>query len=88
MQVYCVLIVRLLMVAIRKKAVTKKSFAKMITVIRLHLMSYVELMEFIKDAYKHGERRIMHYLHLNPIIKTGVLLSVLRHLILPCNLYL
>ena len=35
-----------------KKAATKKSFANMITVIRLHLTSYVELMAFIKDTYK------------------------------------
>ncbi|WP_315816775.1 hypothetical protein [Paraflavitalea speifideaquila] len=46
------LIAQLLMVVIRKKAATKKSFANMITVIRLHLMSYEELMEFIKDTYK------------------------------------
>jgi len=52
MQVYCVLIAQLLMVVIRKKAATKKSFANMITVIRLHLMSYVDLFEFIKDTYK------------------------------------
>ncbi len=52
MQVYCVLIAQILMVVIRKKAATKKSFANMITVIRLHLMSYVELLEFIKDTYK------------------------------------
>jgi len=52
MQVYCVLMAQLLMVVIRKKAATKKSFANMITVIRLHLMSYVELMDFIKDTYK------------------------------------
>ena len=52
MQVYCVLIAQLLMVVIRKKAATKKSFANMITIIRLHLMSYVELFEFIKDTYK------------------------------------
>jgi len=51
-QVYCVLIAQLLMVVIRKKAATKKSFANMITVIRLHLMSYVELLDFIKDTYK------------------------------------
>lgn len=51
-QVYCVLIAQLLMVVIRKKAETKKSFANMITVIRLHLMSYVELFEFIHDTYK------------------------------------
>lgn len=52
MQVYCVLMAQLLMVVIRKKAATKKSFANMITVIRLHLMSYVELLGFIKDTYK------------------------------------
>jgi hypothetical protein len=52
MQVYCVLLAQLLMVVIRKKAATKKSFANMITVIRLHLMSYVGLLEFIKDTYK------------------------------------
>lgn len=52
MQVYSVLIAQLLMVVIRKKAATKKSFANMITVIRLHLMSYVSLLEFIKDTYK------------------------------------
>jgi hypothetical protein len=52
MQVYCVLIAQLLMVVIRRKAATKKSFANMITVIRLHLTSYVGLLEFVKDTYK------------------------------------
>ncbi len=52
MQVYSVLIAQLLMVVIRKKAAAKKSFANMITVIRLHLMSYIELLAFIKDSYK------------------------------------
>ena len=52
MQVYCVLIAQLLMVVLRKKAQTKKSFANMITVIRLHLTSYVNIIEFIKDTYK------------------------------------
>lgn len=51
-QVYCVLIAQLLMVVIRKKAATKKPFANMITVIRLHMMSYVSLVEFIKVCYK------------------------------------
>lgn len=51
-QIYCVLIAQLLMVVIKKKANSKKSFANIITVIRLHLMSYVELFEFIKDTYK------------------------------------
>ena len=52
MQVYCVLMAQLMMVVIRKKAATKKSFANMITVIRLHLTSYVGLLAFIKDTYK------------------------------------
>ena len=51
MQVYSVLIAQLLMVVIRKIAETKKSFSNMITVVRLHLMSYVNLIEFIKDTY-------------------------------------
>jgi len=50
--VYCVLIAQLLMVVIRKKANPKKSFVNMRTIIRLHLMSYVDLLEFIKDSYK------------------------------------
>lgn len=52
MQVYMVLIAQLLMVVIRKKSETKKSFANIITLIRLHLMSYVHLLDFIKDTYK------------------------------------
>jgi hypothetical protein len=51
-QVYAVLIAQLLMVVIRKKSQTKKSFSNIITVIRLHLMSYVDLMSFMKDTYK------------------------------------
>jgi hypothetical protein len=52
MQIYCVLIAQLLMVVIRKKSATRKSFANMITVIRLHLMSYVGMLNFIKDTYQ------------------------------------
>jgi hypothetical protein len=51
-QVYCVLIAQLLMVVVRKQSFTIKSFANMITLIRLHLMNYVNLLEFIKDTYK------------------------------------
>ena len=51
-QIYCVLIAQLLMIVIKKKSQTKKSFASIITVVRLHLMSYVELFAFIKDTYK------------------------------------
>ena len=66
MQVYCVLIAQLLMVVIRKKASTKKSFANMITVIRLHLMSYVGLLEFIKDTYKAWRKKYSVSLAFDP----------------------
>jgi hypothetical protein len=56
MQIYCVLMAQQLLVVIRKKADTGKSFADMITVIRLHLMSYVSLMECIKDTYKEWRK--------------------------------
>jgi hypothetical protein len=51
-QIYCVLIAQLLLVVIKKKALSKKAFSNMVTVIRLHLMSYVELFSFLKDTYK------------------------------------
>jgi len=51
-QLFCVLIAQLLMVVIKKKSQTKKSFANIITVVRLHLMSYVKLFAFLKDTYK------------------------------------
>ena len=66
MQVYCVLIAQLLMVVIRKKAATKKSFANMITVVRLHLTSYVELMAFIKDTYKAWRKTYNASLNFSP----------------------
>lgn len=51
-QIYCVLIAQLLMVVIKKKSETKRSFSSIITVVRLHIMSYVELFDFLKDTYK------------------------------------
>lgn len=51
-QIYVILIAQLLMVVLRKKSKTKKSFSNMITIIRLHLMSYVDLIEFVQDSAK------------------------------------
>jgi len=65
-QIYCVLIAQLLMVVIRKKSETRKSFANMITVIRLHLMSYVSLLEFIKDTYKAWRRTFNTQVNFSP----------------------
>ena len=51
-QVFSVLIAQVLMVVIRKKSETKRSFTSIITVVRLHIMSYVQLFDFLKDTYK------------------------------------
>jgi IS4 transposase len=65
-QIYCVLMAQLLMVVIRKKSETRKSFANMITVIRLHLMSYVSLLEFVKDTYKAWRKAFDMQVALSP----------------------
>lgn len=51
-QVFSALIAQVLMVVIKRKSETKRSFTSIITVVRLHIMSYVELFEFLKDTYK------------------------------------
>lgn len=59
-QVYCVFIAQLLMVVARKKALAKKSFANVITLIRLHLMSYVALLELLKTHTVLGVKVTAH----------------------------
>ncbi|MFN5070640.1 MAG: transposase [Cyclobacteriaceae bacterium] len=51
-QVFCVRIAQVLMVVIKKKSETKRSFTSILTVVRLHIMSYVELFDFLKDTYQ------------------------------------
>jgi len=75
-QIYCVLMAQLLMVVIRKNAATKKSFANIITV-PITLMSYVELLHFIKDTYK-AWRRSMIYPLIFPHKKGGELPHILK----------
>ena len=71
-QIYCALIAQVLMVVITKKSETKRSFTSVITVVRLHIMSYVELFEFLKDTYKAW--RSSHSPPLNN--KMGIALSL------------
>jgi hypothetical protein len=40
----------------QEKTETRKLFANMITVIRLHLISYLSLMELIMDIYKEWQK--------------------------------
>jgi len=51
-QVFWVLIAQVLMVVIKKKSETKRSFTSILTVVRLHIMSYIELFDFLKDTYQ------------------------------------
>jgi hypothetical protein len=37
---------------IRRKSETNRSFTSILTVVRLHIMSYGELISFLKDTYK------------------------------------
>ena len=58
--------VELLLVVIGKKSETRKSFANMLTVIRLHPMSYVSLFEFVKDTYKAWQKAFDMQVALSP----------------------
>lgn len=71
-QIYCALIAQVLMVVITKKSETKRSFTSVLTVVRLHIMSYVELFDFLKDTYKAW--RSSHSPPLNN--KMGIALSL------------
>jgi hypothetical protein len=51
---------QLLIVLIWKKSETRKSFSNMITVIRLHLMTYLSFMEFINDTLQ-GMAKVVRY---------------------------
>ena len=57
MQIFCVLIAQILMVVVRKKAKVKKSFANMITFIRQHILSFIDLIEYITDALTAWKRK-------------------------------
>jgi hypothetical protein len=51
-QIWCTLIAHLLMSIIKKASKTNKAFSTVVTIIRLHLMSYVDLVSFLKNAMK------------------------------------
>ena len=63
---------QLLMVVIRKKSETRKTFTNMITLIRQHLMSYVSLMEFIKDKYYDWRKVFDVQVAFCPDVETGI----------------
>jgi hypothetical protein len=56
-QIWCTLIAHLLLSIIKKTSKTNKAFSTVITIIRLHLMSYVDLMSFLKNAMKAWQEK-------------------------------
>ena len=49
-QIFCVLICQLLIIVARKKAQVKKSITSVITFIRIHVLSFINLIAYIKDS--------------------------------------
>lgn len=56
-QIWCTLIAHLLLSIIKKTSKTNKAFSTVVTVIRLHLMSYVDLVSFLKNAMKAWQEK-------------------------------
>jgi len=51
-QIWCTLIAHLLISIIKKTSKTNKAFSTVVTLVRLHLMSYVDLVVFLKNAFQ------------------------------------
>lgn len=60
-QIWCVLIADLLLKVIKKQNACKWSFSNLCGLIRLHLMTYIQLKEFIKSAEKALLKKIQQY---------------------------
>jgi len=60
-QIWCVLIADLLLKVIKKQNACKWSFSNLCSLIRLHLMTYIQLKEFIKSAEKALLKKIQQY---------------------------
>ncbi|MEJ7778268.1 MAG: transposase, partial [Daejeonella sp.] len=52
-QIWVSLIVQLIMLVIQRKAKRKCAFSNMMSVIRYHLMSYLDLFKFLKNPLGH-----------------------------------
>ena len=48
-QIWCGLIIQLLMLVVQKKVKKKWAYSNMVSMIRLHLMSYIDLLSFMEN---------------------------------------
>jgi len=56
-QIWLTLIAHLLLTIMKKKAKVKMAFSNIATIIRLHLMSYVDLQEFLKKPFQTWKQK-------------------------------
>ncbi len=57
-QVWCTLIAQLLMTVIQKKAKTKKAFSVVASLVRIHLISMLELTELLRNKNRYFKKQI------------------------------
>ena len=51
-QIWCTLIANLLITVLKQKSKTGKAFSNIVSVVRMHLLSYINVLEFLKDTFK------------------------------------
>ena len=54
-QIWCGLIIQLLMLVVQRKVTKKWAYSNMVSMIRLHLMSYIDLFSFMENPTKQWE---------------------------------
>jgi hypothetical protein len=54
-QIWCGLIIQLLMLVVQKRVNRRWAYSNMVSMIRLHLMSYIDLMKFLENPNKRWE---------------------------------
>lgn len=55
-QIWTTLIANLLVMLLQHNSKTKKAFSNIVAVLRMHLISYIDVFEFLKDTFKAWER--------------------------------
>jgi len=51
-QIWCTLIANLLITVLKQKSKTEKAFSNIVAVIRMHLLSYIDVLEFLNDTFR------------------------------------
>jgi hypothetical protein len=51
-QIWCTLIANLLITVLKQKSKTEKAFSNIVAIVRMHLLSYIDVFDFLKDTFK------------------------------------